>query len=40
MENAIVKRVLDFEFLLFVLHNGVLKLAFALHKRLVRDNLA
>ena len=40
VENAIVKRVLDFEFLLFVLHNGVLKLAFGMHKRLIRDILA
>jgi hypothetical protein len=40
VENAIVKRVLDLEFLLFVLHNGVLKLVFGMHKRLLGDNLA
>ena len=40
VDNAIVKRVLDLEFLLFVLTNGVLKLAFGMHKRLLRDNLA
>jgi hypothetical protein len=40
VENAIVKRVLDFEFILFVLHNGILKLAFGMHKRLLRDILA
>jgi hypothetical protein len=40
VDNAIVKRVLDLEFLLFVLTNCVLKLAFGMHKRLLRDNLA
>jgi hypothetical protein len=40
VENAIVYCVLDLEFLLFVLQNGVLKLAFGMHKRLLRDNLA
>ena len=40
VENAIVKRVLDLEFLLFVLNNSVLKLAFGVHKRLLRDNIA
>jgi len=40
VENAIVKRVLDLEFLLFVLHIGVLKLAFGMHKGRLRDNLA
>jgi len=38
VENAIIKRVLDLEFLLFVLNNGVQKLAFDMHKRLLRDN--
>jgi hypothetical protein len=37
---AIVKHVLDLEFYLFVLTNGVLKLAFGMHKRPLIDNLA
>lgn len=40
VENAITKRVLDLEFLLFVLNNGVQTLAFDLHKRLLRDKFA
>ena len=40
VENAIVKRVLDLEFLLFVLHNGVLKLAFGMYIRLLTDILS
>ena len=40
VENAIIKRVLDLEFILFVLNNGARKLAFDVHKRLLRDNFA
>jgi hypothetical protein len=40
VEKAIVQLVLDLEFRLFVLSNGVLKLAFGMHKRPLIDNLA
>lgn len=40
VENATVKGVLDLEFHLFVHTNGVLNLAFGMHKWPLRNNLA